>query len=112
MENLVFAILLLGCDHTLERCSYVPAPVEFYASHEECSDILPLAFHEAETYPVAVGECVAVPREWIEKDIVFEWSISDSNGLKVSVVGPDNEVFGDIPETRMARNSVRIEPAG
>jgi len=112
MENLVFAILMLGCDHTLDQCTYVPTPVEYYASREECSDILPLAFHEAESHPVALGDCVAVPREWIEKDIALEWAIDEQDRLKVAIVGPDNEVFGDVTATEMAARTRRTKPAG
>ena len=69
---------------------------------EECEDILPLAFHEAETYPVALGDCIAVPQKWIEKTVAIEWSIDDSERLKIAVVGPNNEAFGDVPSTAVA----------
>lgn len=112
MENLVFAILMLGCDHALDQCAYVPMPVEYYASREECEDILPLAFHEAETFPVAVGDCVAVPRDWTEKDITFEWSIDGRNELKIAVIGPGNAVFGDQPATKVAAGKSGRLPTG
>lgn len=112
MENLVFAILMLGCDHTLEQCSYVPAPMEFYATREECDGVLPLAFHEAEDHPVAVGDCVAVPSEWIERDIALEWTIDQEKRLKVAVVGPGNEVYGDMAATKLASLAGRAKPAG
>ena len=112
MENLVFAILMLACDHALDECAYVPTPVEYYASREECEDILPLAFHEAETYPVALGDCIAVPQKWIEKTVAIEWSIDDGERLKVAVVGPNNEVFGDVPSTAVAAGRNGHTPAG
>lgn len=111
MENLVFAILMLGCDHALDECAYVPTPVEFYMSREECEEILPLAFHEAEAYPVALGDCISVPGAWTEKDLAFEWSIDGDDRLKVAVVGPGNAVFGDVIDTELAGKSGRV-PAG
>lgn len=112
MENLVFAILMLGCDHALDECTHVPTPIETYASIGECEEILPLAFHEAEGHPIAVGDCIAVPGDWMEKDIAMEWSIDESDRLKVAVIGPDNEVFGDVPATAVAAKTGRIKPAG
>lgn len=112
MENLVFAILMLGCDHAMDQCTQVPTPVEYYATRAECDDILPLAFHEAEGHPLAVGDCVAVPREWVEKDIALEWSIDESERLKVAVIGPGNEVFGNVPERQLAAKTGRVKPAG
>ena len=114
MENLVFAILMLGCDHTLDHCSYVPAPMEFYATREECEDVLPLAFHQAENHPVALGDCVAVPGKWIERDVALEWSIDEEKRLKVAVVGPGNEVYGDMTATELASRTGtgRAKPAG
>ena len=112
MENLVFAILMLGCDHTLEACENVPTPIEFYASREACEEILPLAFHEADTHPIALGDCVAVPEDWIEKDIVFEWSVDQDDRLKIAVRGADNTVFGDPIVTKVASGKTSRMPAG
>ncbi|MCI5074848.1 hypothetical protein [Oricola sp.] len=112
MENLVFAILMLGCDHALDECVYVPTPAEYYSTQAECEDILPLAFHEAEDHPVALGDCIAVPREWMEKDVAFEWSIDTDDRLKVAVVGPQNEVFGEDPSSAVASDKTRRIPAG
>jgi len=112
MENVVFAILMLGCDHSLDRCTYVPTPVEHYVTREQCDDVLTLAFHEAEGYPVAVGECVGIPDKWIEKDVALEWVIDGGGRLKVAIVGPDNEVFGDAVAIEVASRTRRIGPAG
>lgn len=109
MENLVFAILMLGCDHALDECTYVPTPVEFYMSRDECEEILPLAFHDAESYPVALGDCIAVPGDWTESDLAIEWSIDRDQRLKTGVVGPKNAVFGDVIDTELAGKSGRVQ---
>ena len=111
MQNLVFAILMLGCDHELDQCTYVPTPAEYYATIEECEEILPLAFHEADGHPVAVGDCVAIPGEWTEKDIALEWTIDEGERLKVAVIGPGNEVYGDVTATQVASRTNRVKPA-
>lgn len=112
MENFVFAILMLGCDHTLDHCSYVPAPMEYYATRAECEDVLPHAFHEAENHPVALGDCVAVPGKWIEQDVALEWSIDGKKRLKVAVIGPGNAVYGEVAATELASRTGRAKPTG
>jgi len=112
MENLVFAVLMMGCDHSLEACAYVPTPMESYATREECEGALPLALHEAQKHPVALGDCVAVPGKWIESDIALEWTIDGNKRLNVAVVGPDNEIYGDMTATEVAADGARARPAG
>lgn len=112
MENLVFAILMLGCDHALDRCEYVHIPEEYYDSREACEDILPLAFNEAENHPVALGDCVSVPANWADKSLVLEWAIDSEDRLKVAVIGPGNAVFGDVVTNAVASGEASRRPAG
>lgn len=56
--ELMFSIVLLGCTHDRLVCTDYSNPRELYATRSACEQVIPLALHAPNNYPLSIAECV------------------------------------------------------
>ncbi|WP_306117524.1 MULTISPECIES: hypothetical protein [unclassified Roseitalea] len=83
MEQMVFAIFMMGCGHNLDVCRPIDNPEPVFESRASCERELERTARQVTGFPTAIGSCIEVEERRADADLEFDWFFAADGRLIV-----------------------------
>lgn len=107
MTETMFAIFMVSCSHMLGVCRETTEVVDAFASSQACEQQLYRSLDKAsarfeDTFPIAIGKCVEVPRASALQETSFKWFFHRDGSLSVQATQPTEVQNAANTETQLS----------